>query len=205
MPVNDLHAVGHVIMSEGCIQTNTVRDREQEHDALVVSGGANTSTNCVQAMDTMVHEDAEHKSAMTEACVPNVQTVQPGTEVARQSVMDREGSQYKRLTTEVGTGVTDDQLAKAAVYMQLESERLQDITSRVQHLQDSDEYMIDWLELDPLLEVNRVLSEQGDITADHREYFTLAKGLDVAQVQQRRELLHHINLTAPNADGYVFP
>jgi len=97
VPVNDLHAVGHVIRSEGCIQTNT--EREQEHDALVVSDGVNTSTGCVQTIDTIVHKDAEHKSAMTNACVPNVQAVLPGTEVARQSVRDREESQYKHSLT----------------------------------------------------------------------------------------------------------
>lgn len=64
---------------------------------------------------------------------------------------------------------------------------MQDIASRVLHVQDSDECMIDWIESDPLLEVNRVLSVSSDSAADHRSYFALAKGLVAGQVQQRKE------------------
>ena len=104
------------------------------------------------------------------------------TEVAGQNDTDRKGTQV---------GVADNELAKAAAYMQLENEQLQDVASRMLHLQYNDEYIIDWVESDPLLEVNRNeevnMSVNIGSVAEHMDFFALAEGLEAGQVQQRKE------------------
>ena len=56
VPVNDVYTGQYNIMSQGCIQTDIVKNNRREPDALFVSD-VSTSTECMQEVDTIQHTE----------------------------------------------------------------------------------------------------------------------------------------------------
>lgn len=166
MSENETQALEDVIIPNACMQRNDLSS----------SVGAEMASSNTVCYDEPMDEQVQHAVTFAES------------HVSDRNCDGSMGRLPKQTNTQDVSMESEGVETKVEEAMQLQGELLQDVTSRAQLMQGGEDEMIDWMESDPLLEVNKVLGQSG-LEIDPKSFFALAKSLNAEQVQQRRELL----------------